>query len=131
MSLWIQSGESSTTSNAPGAETPGGAEDVTKRSGDRAHWGVDTPNLHSLWPESKRAVYSMSSQASEIRAQAMRARLSTLAEVCAELGVRMPLRKHLAPAMGATERQVQRYMSALIAEGAVAPRTHKNGRVAA
>jgi predicted ArsR family transcriptional regulator len=74
----------------------------------------------------------MSSQQSELRARALRARLSSLAEVCAELGVHLPLRKQLAPALGVSERQVQRYMAALIAEGAVEPRTHKNaGRIAA
>ena len=74
----------------------------------------------------------MSSQASEIRARALRARLSTLAEVCAELEVPLPLRKQLAPALGATLRQMDRYMAVLIAEGVLAPRTGKNtGRLAA
>ena len=74
----------------------------------------------------------MSSQASEIRAQAMRARLSTLAEVCAELGVHLPPRKLLAPALGATDRQIARYCAALLAEGVLQHRTHKSaGRVVA
>lgn len=74
----------------------------------------------------------MSSQQSEIRAQALRARLATLAEVCAELGVPLPLRKQLAPAIGCTPRQIDRYMAVLIAEGVLAPRTGKfAGRIAA
>ena len=68
----------------------------------------------------------MSSQQSELRARALRARLSTLAEVCAELGVHLPPRKLLAPAIGCTLRQMDRYLAILIAEGAVAPRTYKN-----
>jgi hypothetical protein len=67
----------------------------------------------------------MSSQQSEIRARALRARLSTLAEVCAELGVALPPRKLLAPALGATVRQMDRYLAILIAEGAVQRRTWK------
>jgi hypothetical protein len=72
----------------------------------------------------------MSSQASETRARALRARLSTLAEICAELGVHLPPRKLLAPALGATDRQIARYCAALLAEGVLRHRTHKYaGRV--
>jgi hypothetical protein len=65
-------------------------------------------------------------------AERVRARLMTLAEVCAELGVPLPMRKLLAPAIGATKRQIDREMAGLLAEGVVARRTHKNaGRVVA
>jgi hypothetical protein len=74
----------------------------------------------------------MSSQASEIRARQLRARLSTLVEVCREFGVPIPLRKQLAPALGATDRQIARYLSILIDQGVVERRTHKSlGRIAA
>jgi hypothetical protein len=62
----------------------------------------------------------------------MRARLSSLAEVCAELGVHLPPRKLLARALGATLRQMDRYCAALLAEGVLRHRTHKScGRIAA
>jgi hypothetical protein len=125
MSLWMIPKESRKRSYGPGVGITEAAElVVTRRRGCRAIRDVDTPFSHSRFADARRAV-PMSSQASEHRARALRARLSTLAEVCAELGVPLPLRKQLAPVMGATLRQVDRYMAILIAEGVLAPRTGK------
>lgn len=65
-------------------------------------------------------------------AAGLRARLLTIAEVCAEFGVPLPMRAKLAKAIGASQRQIDRYMERLLADGVVARRTHKNaGRIAA
>lgn len=131
--LWIHGGESSTMSNAAQAGTCGGAEDVNLRSGGRdVNWSLATSFSHRPPHRASGALPAMSSQASEIRARALRARLSTLVEVCAELEVPIPLRKLLAPALGATDRQIARYLSILIDQGVVERRTHKSlGRIAA
>jgi hypothetical protein len=124
--------ESGANSNAARAGTRGGAELKPSGFGAARNRDVNVLSLFSHSPDARvnGAVPVMSSQQSEIRAQAMRARLSVLAEVCGELGVPLPLRKLLAPAMGATPRQIDRYMAALLDAGVVKHRTHKNcGRI--
>lgn len=133
MTLWMNQTESRKRSYGPGVGITEAAELVNLRSGGRnAKRSLASSFSHRPPHRASGALPTMSSHQSEIRAQALRARLSTLAEVCAELGVALPPRKLLAPAMGATARQMDRYLAILIAEGALAPRTGKYaGRMAA
>lgn len=107
--------DSYTHGNAAQVGACGGAEDVTKRSGDRyVNWDVAIPFSHRPPHRASGALPAMSSQHETVsRARALRGRLLAIAAACASAGVPLPMRRELARLTGATERQIHRSISYL------------------